>query len=142
MLPETKAILKNVLFEEESFRSKPYKDTTGNLTIGIGRNLTVRGISLVEGKFLLDNDIEWHDENLQKTLSFYSSLSETRQAVMVDMSFNLGLRGLLGFEDMLGAVKFGDYPKAARCMLDSLWHKQVGMRAENLARAMITDVMV
>jgi GH24 family phage-related lysozyme (muramidase) len=46
---------KNLLKSQEGFRQFPYKDTTGNTTIGYGRNLEVRGIFQEEAGMMLDN---------------------------------------------------------------------------------------
>jgi lysozyme len=40
-----KAVLLKRLFDEESLQLKPYTDSVGKLTIGIGRNLTDNGIT-------------------------------------------------------------------------------------------------
>lgn len=49
--------LREQLERHEGLRLKPYKDTVGKLTIGIGRNLDDKGISRKEAFALLDNDI-------------------------------------------------------------------------------------
>jgi lysozyme len=58
----------------------------------------------------------------------------------VNMAFNLGDR-LGDFHRFLGAVRVGDWPKAAIFMMESKWAKQVGQRAVRL-RNMIRDGMV
>lgn len=52
------------------------------------------------------------------------------------MCFNVGVSGLLAFKRMLAACERGDYGRAAEEMLDSKWAKQVGGRADELARMM------
>lgn len=49
--------LKQDLVRDEGKRLKPYKDTVGKLTIGVGRNLDDVGISESEAMALLDSDI-------------------------------------------------------------------------------------
>ena len=66
------------------------------------------------------------------------ALSPERQAVLVNMAFNLGIAGLLAFKRMLAACERGEYAAAAREMLDSVWAKQVGARAVRLAEQMRT----
>ena len=45
------------LIADEGLRLKPYTDTVGKITIGIGRNLTDVGISKEEAYALCDTDI-------------------------------------------------------------------------------------
>jgi lysozyme len=46
------------LIRDEGLKLKPYTDTVGKLTIGIGRNLTDRGISRQEALVLARNDVD------------------------------------------------------------------------------------
>jgi len=48
------------------------------------------------------------------------------------MCFNLGIGGLLGFNNTLAFIAAGDWESAANGMLASKWAKQVGMRAIEL----------
>jgi len=66
-------------------------------------------------------------------------LSPVRQAVLIDMCFNLGIRGLLGFKNTLASVAVGKYEQASRQMLESKWATQVKTRAVRLAKMMATD---
>lgn len=61
-----------------------------------------------------------------------------RAEVLINMAFNMGVKGLLKFRRMLDAVRADDYDKAATHMLDSRWASQVGRRAVELARQMKT----
>jgi lysozyme len=78
---------------------------------------------------ILDDDLFWHAVHVPQALPFFSALSDPRQAVILDMSFNLGLNGLLEFKEMLAALKAGDYERAADEMLNSKWAQQTGRRA-------------
>jgi lysozyme len=63
-----------------------------------------------------------------------------RQAVLLNMAFNLGVGGLLGFKRALGAMRIEDYARAGTEMLDSTWARQVKGRAAELARQMMLGV--
>ena len=128
--------LTEMLIRHEGVRSKPYRCIAGKLTIGVGRNLEDVGISEDEAIFLLKNDIARVGRELEGALSFWSNLSLDRQLVLLDMCFNLGLAGLLGFKRMLAAVESVNYEKAADEMLDSKWARQVGSRSTELAEMM------
>ena len=135
---ESKRALKNMLKQEEGFRQFPYQDTNGHLTIGYGRNLETVGVSEPEASFSLDNDIEFHLQELNNNLSFFAYLDEPRKIVLADMSFNLGFKNLMTFERMLKALSVKAYDVAADEMVDSIWHKQVGHRADALIKIMRT----
>jgi len=123
----------------EGLRLKPYYDTVDKLTIGIGRNLEDTGISKAEASFMLQNDLIRIIAELDEQMPWWRELTENRRRILVDMAFNLGTFGLSQFRDMLAATKVGDFDGASKEMLDSKWAKQVGSRAERLAKAMKTD---
>lgn len=128
--------LKMQLEIDEGIRLKPYRDTVGKLTIGIGRNLDDVGITKGEAMFMLDNDIAKVERELTSELPWWSQMSEKRQQVLANMAFNLGLPRLKGFKRMLACMKAGKYNEAAEEMLASKWAKQVGIRATRLASMM------
>lgn len=129
--------LKVQIVKHEGLKLKPYRDTVGKLTIGVGRNLDDRGISADEAAMLLDNDIDAVWKELSAALpGVFTSLDDTRQHVMLDMAFNMGVPGLMKFQKMIKAVAARDFALAAVEMLDSKWAKQVGERADNLAAMM------
>ncbi len=122
----------------EGERLKPYRCTAGKLTIGIGRNLEDRGITAEESAMLLANDIAREERELLRALPWVAQLDEVRQRVLLDMSFNMGLGGLLQFKNTLAAIQRGEYQRAAAMMLESRWAGQVGERAQRLSRMMAT----
>lgn len=126
----------HLLASNEGLALTPYRDSKNTISIGYGRNLTLRGITEREAAYLLANDVKDYLARIPSVLPWFSSLGEVRQAVLVDMCHNLGLRGLLAFRKMLSALAKGDSEEAAREMLDSLWAKQVGNRATRLAEMM------
>lgn len=138
MLSETKTALKQLLFQQDGYYITPYQDNNGNTMIGIQRNLTDRGISLSEAYALLDNDIDYFDDKLRDLLDFYSGLSASRQAVLVNMCFSLGVMGLLKLKDMLRCLKEGNYEAAARNILLPEC-KQLGIKAIKLSGFMSED---
>src|ERR1700689_378420 len=81
MTPEAKAKLKNMLVQDEGCKNFPYTDITGNLSIGVGRNLITRGISTNEALYLLDDDIIYFTSKLNYIIPFFSSLDENRKIV-------------------------------------------------------------
>lgn len=132
--------LTELLIRDEGLRLKPYKDTVGKLTIGVGRNLDDVGISQDEAEHLLFNDIAKVEVEARK-YAWFPALSDTRKAVVLSMIFNMGSQGFAGFKNTIDDIAAGDYGSAASRMLQSKWATQVGNRAVRLARAMRTDVL-
>lgn len=118
------------LERDEGLRLKPYLDNAvpPKLTIGIGRNLTDRGIGRDEAFLMLHNDVDGAVADLDQRLPWWRRLVEVRQRVLVNMCFNMGISRLLGFHDALARMQAGDYAGAATAMLDSAWARQVGDR--------------
>lgn len=124
------------LVTHEGIRLKPYRDSEGILTIGVGRNLEDKGISESEAMILLDNDITDAYLDSQRLVPNFARLNGPRKQVIVNMMFNLGWPRLRGFKKMLAALAREDFDEAAREMLDSKWAGQVGLRAVQLADIM------
>lgn len=132
--------IRDQLLRHEGLRLKPYRDSVGKLTIGVGRNLDDVGISHEEALFLLDNDISQARARVLHVLPWAAHLDTSRFEVLINMAFNMGITGLLGFPKFLGALESGDFPTASREMLDSEWAAQVGQRAQELAQIMRTGM--
>jgi len=122
------------LLADEGLRLRPYRCTAGKLTIGVGRNLEDRGITEAEALLLLDNDIADFWGELVKARSWVLTAPEPVQEALLNMTFNLGVNGLLGFKQTLALMQTEQYAAAASAMLASKWARQVGKRAERLAR--------
>ena len=132
--------LSEQLLRHEGIRLKPYRDTTGHLSIGIGRNLDDTGIFEDEALMMLTNDIARFRRQLSDIFLF-NLLTINRQNVLVNMCFNLGYEGLMGFKKMWKAIEDYDFEKAADEMLKSKWAEQVGRRAKELAKIMRTGMV-
>jgi lysozyme len=139
MTPEARTKLKNLLIKHEQLKQFPYVDKTGHLTIGIGRNLTTRGVSVSESLYLCDDDILYFTDKLNQFVSFFNLLSDNRKTVLVDICFNVGVNGLLNFKNMLSALENSDFDKAAEEILDSKAAQQCPERYQQLAQIMKTD---
>jgi len=127
-----------MILRHEGNKKFPYMDTVGKLTIGIGRNLSDNGISKEESLFLLNNDIVSAQEELNWKFPWFLELNAVRQNALTDMLFNLGLPRLLRFKKFIAAMAAKDYNIASNEMLDSIWARQVGYRAIELAKMIRT----
>ena len=122
----------------EGVEHKPYVDTAGKTTIGVGRNLDDVGLTDAEIDYLLQNDIDTVEEELDAWWSGWRELEEARQRAVADMMFNMGRPTLSKFVNFQAELQNGNYEQAAVEMLDSRWAEQVGQRAETLANMMVT----
>ena len=121
------------LVRDEGLKLKPYRCTAGKLSIGVGRNLDDNGISKSEAMALLDNDLSWVFDDLDRNCPWWRRMPEPAQRGLANMALNLGWPRLSAFRNMLAALQAMDYATAAREALDSKWAKQVGARAERIA---------
>lgn len=136
----TASKLVKLLTLHEGYRQFPYRDTVGKLTVGIGINLDDTGLYLDEAQAVLDLRLAKVAVELEKHLPWVADLDEVRACVLVDMAYNLGISGLLGFKNTLRFVKEGKYAEASYGMLQSKWARQVGRRATRLSTMMRTGV--
>ena len=132
--------LKAELTRDEGIGFKPYKDSVGKLSVGVGHNLDDVPISYRAIMQILEDDILNVMGQLNAHVAWWPSLNDVRQRVLANMAFNLGINGLLAFKQMLMAAQDSDFERAAKEMLDSKWAKQVGARATRLAQMMRTGL--
>jgi lysozyme len=129
-------MLEEQLRRDEGEKLSAYQDHLGFWTIGIGRLIDSRrggGISTDESTMLLRNDIARIRVELLQRLPWFVHLDPVRQGVLMNMAFQLGINGLMAFQDTLGKVQTGDYAVAADKMLQSKWATQTPERAKRLA---------
>lgn len=121
---------------DEGRRNKLYRDSVGKCTGGVGHNFDDKGISDAVIDLMLSEDIDDAMNDLDRAFPWWRQMSENRQQAIANMAFNLGIVKLSGFKNTLKAMQDGRYSDAADGMLDSLWAKQVGVRATRLADKM------
>lgn len=138
---------------DEGEKLVAYRDHLGYWTIGVGHlidpakgaNPAPFGTDLTRGHAitseqsaqLLGQDIDAKAAELDKRVPWWRRLSESRQRVILNMAFQLGVAGLLAFRKALAAMQVGDYQEAGRQMLDSEWAKQTPLRAARLIARMV-----
>ena len=130
----------NRLIDEEGLKFHPYTDTVGKTTIGIGRNLTDNGITKTEAIYLCNNDIDNCVKDLHNNFPQFDEWPENVQIVLIDMCFNLGIYQLMKFYNFLGYIKIGNYEDASKEMLNSMWARQVGVRALKLSELLKSKI--
>src|SRR5690554_2251827 len=128
-------LARRLIKAHEGFSDRLYYDSEGVPTVGWGHNCLKPWPRHVLEQ-LFDLDYREAEEAARRLVKSFDELDEVRQAVLVNMAFNLGQARLASFSRMLAAVEAKDYETAAREMLDSKWARQVGRRARELAQMM------
>lgn len=122
--PIVYSILRPRLKKHEGVRLKPYRDSKGLWTIGIGRCLETKGISLEEANYFLENDIRDATDEVVEKIPWSIELDEERFSVLVEMANQMGINGLLTFKRFLFLLEIHNYDEAATEMLNSKWAKE------------------
>ena len=123
-----------------------YQDSLGYWTIGVGRLVDPRkkgaGLRQAEIDFMLANDIADRVQALTAKLPWFAGLDEARQGVLLNMSFQLGVDGLMAFVTTLQYIEVKRFDAAADNMLKSRWASQTPERAKRLSQQMRTGKWV
>lgn len=146
--PLTKLYAK--LKDKSLWGTKPAKELVPNFkeedgapwTMGFGFTKGVTSESRIErirAERMLEELILEMDTALGNALPSLKQASFVTKTILINMGFNLGLKGLLKFRNTLAYVKAGQYKQAAANMKKSLWYTQVGARAVELSRRMETQ---
>lgn len=119
------------LRRHEGVETHVYKDHLGLETIGVGRCIAPGSLGLSDDEidYLLRNDIDRCEQELDRTFDWYASLDVVRKEAVINLCFNLGLTRLMGFKNALSDMAAGNYESAADNFLDSRWAQQVKGRA-------------
>ena len=115
--------IKDMLVRHEGLRLHAYKCSEGYLTLGVGRNLDANGISEDEAMYILDNDIKRVQEELDRSWGSWRTFPEKARMVCIDMCFQLGISGFMGFRRTRALMEMGMWLEASEEMLDSKWSK-------------------
>ncbi len=139
MTPEMLTKLRQSLIAHESYEKFPYVDSVGKISIGIGYNLTDRGLSDDWINHQFQSDVTYFYSQLHDHFPWFNDLNHDRQIILVDVCF-MGFKKFLTFKKMIAALSKHNYNEAAIQLLDSRWAQQVKGRATQLANALITGV--
>ena len=127
----------------EGFSAKWYEDPRGNPTIGYGFTRTgfakeylspfilnpSKLMAISEARVILSDIITNINDDLIAQLNFFDELSINKQAVLIDMAYNLGMTQFLTFDTFLSYLKAGRIDDAVNDLTNTLWYNQVKNRA-------------
>lgn len=125
------------LKRDEGFVEHAYDDHLGYLTIGYGFLIDKRKGGKVPApvaEYWLQYLVEQRIDDLSERLPWLSAQPDDVQRALLNMSYQLGIDGLLQFKNMLAALQDDDRERAADEALNSLWAKQTPRRATRMAK--------
>ena len=119
----------------EGFRRYAYECSEGKLTIGYGTMIERGGHGVPEriAELLLIDYTEQLTKRLDG-LEWFQSLDQTRREAVIEMAYQMGYDGVLGFKRMIAAINAGDWGRVHIEALDSRWAEQTPARARDVAR--------
>ena len=134
------------LVAHEGRRNKPYFDSEGFVSFGIGRNLIGKPLTEEErafGKkvgfhsdlfvdFLFSRDTSGAIRDLAKVAPWYEEHPEPVQRALANLSFQMGEARLRLFSPSLALVQAGRYRDAGRRLRGTLWARQTPRRAHEV----------
>ena len=117
---------------EEGFDGMPYTCSEGFLTCGYGTRLP---LSEKEAEMILEYRLNILKGNLSGSL-YMLDIDKKAWDILYNMMYQMGVKGVLNFKNMIKALEAKDYKRAGDEMLDSKWAKQTPARANRLSKAM------
>jgi lysozyme len=126
--------------KHEGVRTKPYKDSVGLWTIGVGHLIGDgkslppewnREFSMAEIDALFAEDFEHHKKAAEK-IPGYSSANKATQGALIDLTFNMGAAWYKKWPNFIKALVAGNMQQAAEELQGSKWYQQVKGRAANI----------
>lgn len=123
-----------------------YRDSLKFLAGGVGHLMTKEEKKLYPKGTPIPNDVvdAWFKTDMHEADTLLTDILEQKAVhvpdevydILLNMTFNLGGKGLNKFKKMWAAIEVGDWNTASDEMEDSKWAKQVGNRATRLINRM------
>jgi len=121
------------LARHEGFAGRPYKCTGNKTSIGFGFNLDDWPLTEAECLPILESRMRRVRTDLANRIAFFFALPEAAQDVLVNMGYQMGVSGVLGFKRFLAALQARKFEDAYHEMMQSKWAQQTPNRARELA---------
>ena len=133
MIPDELQDIVADIKKHEGFKSKVYQCTEGYNTIGYG--FAVKDLIIDEDIATLILMRKLHTLLQRITIAFpwFKDVDDKAKSVVINMCYQLGLRGFSSFKQTIYYLETEQYQEAAIECLDSLWAKQTPARARELS---------
>ena len=137
--------LKERIKSNEGFSTKPYKDQLGYLTIGYGHLILPNENILLKKQINKKELEEIFEKDFKKALSNFNNtfkpftLNEKESELLIEMIFQLGIKGCLKFKNLIKNIKKGNKHLVCFDMMDSLWYKQTPNRVKALIKTFLNN---
>lgn len=117
----------------EGFRSRVYKCTEGYDTIGYG--FAIKDLEMDEdvAELILMKKLDDLMNRIMKTFDWWKFAEDNVKDVVIEMCYQLGIRGFSKFKKTINHLENKRYGKASAEMLDSKWARQTPNRALELS---------
>ena len=138
MIPkELQEIVDNIK-RHEGFEPKVYQCTEGYDTIGYGFTIKDLEIDKDVADLILMKKLHTLLQRITIAFPWFENIDNIAKSVVVNMCYQLGLRGFSQFKKTIYYLETEQYEEASMEMLDSLWAKQTPNRANELSELMST----
>ena len=130
----------------EGFSEYVYRDSLGFLTVGYGfkcDSLTSDELELNKNRYepmskevackILELKLQKLQNEVFAKLKWLKSQPKQVQSIVIEMAYQMGVSGMLGFKNTLKLIENKEYLKASNNMLKSKWAKQTPNRAKKLS---------
>jgi len=131
---------KDMIKKHEGVRTRPYKDSLGLWTVGVGHLIgdgkTLppeynREFSIDEVNNIFDKDFEHHQKAAEK-IPGYNKLNDTGKGALIDLTFNMGPAWYKKWPNFTKQLEAGNVEGAASSLESSKWYGQVGRRGPTI----------
>ena len=126
----------NDIKKHEGFKAKVYKCTEGYDTIGYGFAIKDLIIDEDVANLILMKKLQKLLERVHIAFPWFKDIDNIAKAVVINMCYQLGLRGFSKFKKTIYLLETQQYEEASVEMLDSLWAKQTPNRAKELSETL------
>lgn len=130
------------LREDEGEVLHVYPDSKGFWTLGVGILVDARkggGITQEESTYLLNSRIAAATKALNAAFSWFAGLDPVRRDALVNMTFQLGIDGVVGFRKAMHLLAQGRWVDAEVELKDSKWLKSDSpARAARVIKQLVT----
>lgn len=133
MTEQDRAQCRQSIIRHEGFSPRPIPDAHGTVVLGYGWNPCRWPMTEAQALFILDQqmDVKWNE--LVKAWPPLASCDGPRQRALLELCYQVGVDGLLGFRQLLHAVATKNHQQAAVEIMNSRLAQQTPQRAKDYA---------